>query len=312
MSPQYYKNGVILMAKIKRSLSARQRIKARYGVVFVLPAFLLATVFMIYPLFASLYLSLTKYNFAFDTKPQFIGIENYVKAFNDSAFIDSIGVTAVYSILYFVLVMLGGLILALMLFYAKGKTSVFRTAYFLPIVIPLSLSSFIFNWILQKNYGLLNYFLADILGAGHLTREWLSTNPWAMISIVVVSVWATVGFETILFLNGLQALPEDMLEAGIVDGATGFRTLFSIILPNLRETFAVTGIWAILQALKVYIVPSLVTWGGPGTATTVMYMYVYRQSFTYLEMGYGAALGFIMSILIMVLSLLNMRISKKV
>ena len=300
------------MAKFQRSLSARQRTKARYGVIFVLPAFLLATVFMIYPLFASLYLSLTKYNFAFDTKPQFIGMENYVKAFKDSAFIDSIGVTAVYSVLYFVLVMLGGLILALMLFYAKGKTSVFRTAYFLPIVIPLSLSSFIFNWILQKNYGLLNYFLADILGAGSLTREWLSTNPWAMISIVVVSVWATVGFETILFLNGLQALPEDMLEAGIVDGATGFRTLFSIILPNLRETFAVTGIWAILQALKVYIVPSLVTWGGPGTATTVMYMYVYRQSFTYLEMGYGAALGFIMSILIMALSLLNMRISKKV
>jgi len=300
------------MAKFQRSLSARQRTKARYGVIFVLPAFLLATVFMIYPLFASLYLSLTKYNFAFDTKPQFIGMENYVKAFKDSAFIDSIGVTAVYSVLYFVLVMLGGLILALMLFYAKGKTSVFRTAYFLPIVIPLSLSSFIFNWILQKNYGLLNYFLADILGVGSLTREWLSTNPWAMISIVVVSVWATVGFETILFLNGLQALPEDMLEAGIVDGATGFRTLFSIILPNLRETFAVTGIWAILQALKVYIVPSLVTWGGPGTATTVMYMYVYRQSFTYLEMGYGAALGFIMSILIMALSLLNMRISKKV
>ncbi|NLJ63808.1 MAG: sugar ABC transporter permease [Christensenellaceae bacterium] len=300
------------MAKFQRSLSARQRTKARYGVIFVLPAFLLATVFMIYPLFASLYLSLTKYNFAFDTKPQFIGMENYVKAFQDSAFIDSIGVTAVYSVLYFVLVMLGGLILALMLFYAKGKTSVFRTAYFLPIVIPLSLSSFIFNWILQKNYGLLNYFLADILGVGSLTREWLSTNPWAMISIVVVSVWATVGFETILFLNGLQALPEDMLEAGIVDGATGFRTLFSIILPNLRETFAVTGIWAILQALKVYIVPSLVTWGGPGTATTVMYMYVYRQSFTYLEMGYGAALGFIMSILIMALSLLNMRISKKV
>ncbi len=300
------------MAKFQRSLSARQRTKARYGVIFVLPAFLLATVFMIYPLFASLYLSLTKYNFAFDTKPQFIGMENYVKAFQDSAFIDSIGVTAVYSVLYFVLVMLGGLILALMLFYAKGKTSVFRTAYFLPIVIPLSLSSFIFNWILQKNYGLLNYFLADILGVGSLTREWLSTNPWAMISIVVVSVWATVGFETILFLNGLQALPEDMLEAGIVDGATGFRTLFSIILPNLRETFAVTGIWAILQALKVYIVPSLVTWGGPGTATTVMYMYVYRQSCTYLEMGYGAALGFIMSILIMVLSLLNMRISKKV
>ena len=153
--------------------------------------------------------------------------------------------------------------------------------------------------------------LADILNMGHLTNEWLSTNPWAMISIVVVSVWGSVGFEAILFLNGLQALPGDMLEAGIVDGSRGFKTLYHIILPNLRETFVVTGIWAILQALKVFIVPSLVTWGGPGTATTVMYMYIYRQSFTYLDMGYGAALGFILSVIILGLSLLNMRLSKR-
>ncbi|MGI6215765.1 MAG: carbohydrate ABC transporter permease [Christensenellales bacterium] len=300
------------MAKKKWSYSVRQRSKARWGIMFVLPAFLLATIFMVYPLFASLYLSFTKYNFAFDLSSTYIGFKNYIDAFKDAAFLESIGVTAIYSALYFIFVMLGGLLLALMLFYLRGKTGFFRTAFFLPIVIPLSLSSFIFNWILQKNYGLLNYFLADILGAGHLTREWLSTNPWAMISIVLVSLWGTVGFESILFLNGLQAIPEDIFEAGIVDGSTGMRTLFSIILPNLRETFVVTGIWAILQALKVYVVPSLVTWGGPGTSTTVMYMYIYRQAFTYLEMGYGSALGFIMSIFIMLLSLLNMRVGRKV
>ncbi len=292
-------------------LSRRERIKGRWGMAFVMPAFLLSTLFMIYPLVYSLYISFTEYNFAFDPAPRYIGFQNYIKAFQDKAFLDSIQVTAIFSVVYFILVMVGGLAMALMLFYYKGRTGFFRSAFFLPIVVPLSLSSFIFNWMLQKNYGLVNYFLADILGMGQFTNEWLSTNPWAMISIVVVSVWASVGFETILFLNGLQALPNDMLEAGIVDGSRGFKTLFHIILPNLKETFVVTGIWAILQALKVFIVPSLVTWGGPGTATTVMYMYIYRQAFTYLDMGYGAALGFIMSLIIMALSLLNMQLSRR-
>ncbi len=293
-----------------RGLSARQRSKARWGMVFVLPAFLLASAFMFYPLVYSFYISFTKYKFGFDKAPTFLGIDNYVKAFSDRGFLDSMKVTAGYSVIYFVTVMVCGLLLALMLFYAKGKTGFFRTAFFLPIVIPLSLSSFVFNWMLQKNYGLVNYFLADILGLGSLTRVWLATNPWAMISVIVVSVWSSVGFEAILFLNGLQALPQDMLEAGIVDGSRGWRTLVRIILPNLRETFVVTGIWAILHALKVFVVPTIVTSGGPGTATTVMYMYIYRTAFTYLDMSYGAATGFILSAIILVFSLLNLRLSR--
>lgn len=296
--------------KIVSGISARQRSKRRWGILFVTPAFLLATVFMLYPLISSFYISFTEYNFAFDPSPRFIGLENYINAFRDAGFLSSMQVTGVYSVFFFIAVMVAGLALALMLFYAKGRTGFFRTAFFLPIVVPLSLSSFVFNWMLQKNYGLVNYVLADILGLASLTNEWLSTNPWAMVSIIVVSVWSSVGFEAILFLNSLQAIPHDILEAGIVDGSRGWRTLFQIILPNLRETFVITGIWAIMQALKVFVVPSLVTWGGPGTATTVMYIYIYRQAFTYLDMGYGAALGFILSAIILIFSLLNLRLGK--
>lgn len=293
------------------SLSARQRSKRRWGIVFILPAFILSSAFMIYPLVYSFVISFTEYNFAFSKQPKFIGIGNYVKAFNDSGFIDSMKVTGIYSVIFFLVLMLMGLGIALMLFYAKGNTAFYRTAFFLPIVIPLSLSSFVFNWMLQKNYGVVNYFLADILGMGTLTREWLTTNPWAMISIIIVSLWSTVGFEAILFLNGLQALPTEMLEAGIVDGARRFKTLWYIVLPNLRETFVITGIWAIIHALKVFVVPTLVTWGGPGNATTVMYMYIYRTAFNYLDMGYGAAMGFILSALILIFSLFNLQLSKK-
>lgn len=295
----------------QNGVSARQRSKRRWGIAFALPAFLLSTVFMLYPLIYSFYISFTEYNFAFDPKPKFVGIANYINAFKDRAFLDSMQVTGTYSVFFFVAVMGAGLALALMLFYAKGKTGMFRTAFFLPIVVPLSLSSFVFNWMLAKNYGLVNYFLADILSMPSLAHEWVATSPWAMISIIVVSIWSSVGFEAILFLNGLQALPQDMLEAGVVDGSRGFRTLFQIILPNMGETFVITGIWAVMQALKVFVVPSLVTNGGPGTSTTVMYMFIYRQAFTYLDMGYGAALGFILSALILIFSLLNLRLSKK-
>ncbi len=291
-------------------LRAQARRKRFWGVVFITPAFLFAAAFMIYPLFYSLYISFTRYNFAWDAGPVWTGLDNYVKAFRTKAFIDSMLTTARFSIVFFVAVMVFGLLLALLLFYARRRTGFFRTAFFLPIVVPLSLSSYVFKWILQQNYGLVNYFLASVLGLAGLQQQWITSMPWALYSCVIVSVWSAVGFETILFLNGLQALSGDMLEAGVVDGATGFRTLFLIILPNLRETFVITGIWAILQALKVFVVPTVLTTGGPGTSTFVMYMYVYREAFTYFEMGYGAACGFILSVVILIFSLLNLRLSR--
>lgn len=271
------------------------------GVLFVLPAFLFIFTFMLYPLVSSGYMSLTKYNFVYDDTPIFIGFENYFAAFSDPAFITSLTNTAVFGSIYFVIVMVVSLIIALLLFQKLKFNAFYRSAVFVPIVIPLSLAGLVFLWMLQPNYGLVNYVLGDVLNLRFLTHPWLSDGSTAMASIIGLALWATIGFQTILFLAGLQAISADTLEAAEVDGASGLKKIFYIILPNLRETYVLTGTWAIIHALKVFVEPMVLTDGGPGTSTLVLYQQVYRTAFTYFDMGYASAMGYILGLIILIL-----------
>jgi ABC-type sugar transport system permease subunit len=138
-----------------------------------------------------------------------------------------------------------------------------------------------------------------------LARPWLSEGSTAMASIIGLALWATIGFETILFLAGLQSISPDTLEAAEIDGARGFKKLFYIILPNLRQTYVLTGTWAIIHALKVFVEPMVMTDGGPGTSTLVLYQQVYQTAFTFYDMGYASAMGYILGLIIMILVVLN-------
>lgn len=300
----------VSVTRSRTSMESLKRRKKWYGFFFVLPAFLFIFAFMLYPMVYSFYMSLHKYNFVFDASPAFIGFGNYAKALQDSNFLTALNNTFVFSIFYFVLVIVVSLGIALMLFHIKRGNGLFRTAVFLPIVVPVSLSALVFLWILQENYGLLNYVLRDVLGFSALSRPWLNEGPTAMGSIIGVSLWATIGFETILFLGGLQALSGEMLEAAEVDGASGWKKILLIILPNLKETYVLTGIWAILHGLKVFVEPNVMTNGGPGNSTLVIYQEVYFNAFSRFEMGYASAMAYILAILALFFSLLNMYLNR--
>lgn len=275
------------------------------GVLFVLPATLFVFVFMLYPLLYSGFLSLTEYNFVYDESPRFIGAGNFTRAFEDPQFLTSLRNTLVYAVFYFSLVTGLSFALALLLFRKLRFSSFYRSAVFMPIVVPLSLAGLIFVWILQPNYGLLNHILGNVLSLEGLTRAWLSDGGTAMAAIIGLSLWATIGFMTILFLSGLQAIPQEVLEAAEVDGASGWRKTLYIVMPNLRPTFVIAGTWAILHALKVFVEPMVLTDGGPGTSTLVLYQQVYLTAFSYYDMGYASAMGYILGIIILVLIGLN-------
>jgi multiple sugar transport system permease protein len=280
------------------------------GYFFVLPGFLFIFIYMIYPLLNSLYLSFTAYNFAFDDKPVFIGFGNYIKMFSDSYFIDALRNTMVFSVMFFPVIMIGSLIIALMLEQVKKGSGFFRTSIFLPVVIPLSLTGIIFQWILNEQYGLLNFFLKDVLGMGFLAKNWLADDSWAMVSIVAVSIWKYMGMLVVLYIAGLQAIPREWYEAAEVDGATGFKKILYITLPNLRESYVLCGIWAIIQSVKVFEQPFIMTQGGPGTSTLVLYQYTWENAFKFFDMGYASAIAYFMGIIILVLSLLNLKLSR--
>lgn len=260
---------------------------------------------MLYPLLHSGYLSFTEYNFVYDESPQFVGLDNYTSAFQDPQFLTSLRNTLVYAFFYFTIVSGASFGLALLLFRRLRFSSFYRSAVFMPIVVPLSLAGLIFVWILQPNYGLLNHVLGNVLGLESLTRAWLSSGNTAMAAVVGLSLWATVGFMTILFLSGLQAIPQEVLEAAEMDGASGWRKTLFIVMPSLRPTFVIAGTWAILQALKVFVEPMVLTDGGPGTSTLVLYQQVYLTAFSYYEMGYASAMGYILGVIILIFIGLN-------
>jgi len=287
----------------RRVLGPNRRIRTQrrfVGVLFVLPAAFFVFTFMLYPLIYSGYMSLTEYNFVYDMTPSFVGLDNYFQAFADPLFITSIINTCIFGVSFFAIAMVGGLGIALLLFQRIRFNGFFRSSIFIPIVVPLSLACLIFLWILQPNYGFLNYFLGDVLQLPQFTRPWLSDGPTAMVAIVVVAVWSSIGFIAILFLAGLQGISNEVLEAAEMDGASGFKKTFYIIIPNLRQSFVVVGTWAIIHGFKVFVEPMVMTEGGPRTATLALYQHVYQTAFTFFDMGYASAMAYVLGFVILI------------
>lgn len=292
---------------MKKKFTYRQ-MKRLWGIAFVLPSFLIVFLFAFYPLCRTLYLSFCDYNFGFDQTTTFIGVQNYAGLLSDDKFILALKNTGSYAIVNFMLMLILSLMFALFLFFKGRKTWFFRTALFTPIVVPLSLTCLLFSWMLSGSFGIVNQFLIHVVHMPQLAKGWLTGQSTAMGAVVVVNLWNKIGFPTILFLSGLQNISVDILEAAEIDGAVALKKIWYVILPNLRETYVIVGMWIIMQALKVFEGPMVLTSGGPSNATLVLYMYIYNMAFNYLNMGYASAMAFVLSGLILFFSLLNMRL----
>lgn len=281
------------------------------GLAFAAPGMIFAVLYMGYPLVRSFYLSFTQYNFAFDPKPVFVGLDNYIRMFSDAYFLDSLRNTAVFSLAFFPSLMVISLIIALLLDKGVRGSGIYRTCIFMAMVVPLSLTGIIFQWIFNNQYGLLNSVLSQIFGLDSWTHNWLGEGKWAMFSIIVVSLWKNMGMLVILFMAGLAGIPNDIVESSKIDGANGIQIIFRIILPNLKESYVICGLWAIIQSVKVFEQPFVMTNGGPGTATLVLYQYTWQNAFKYYEMGYASSIAYFMGIIILVLSAINMFLNRE-
>ncbi|MFR3754867.1 MAG: carbohydrate ABC transporter permease [Enterocloster sp.] len=131
-----------------------------------------------------------------------------------------------------------------------------------------------------------------------------------MFSIVIVSLWKNMGMLVIFFMAGLAGIPSDIIESAKIDGANAFQRIFRIILPNLKESYVICGLWAIIQSVKVFEQPFVMTNGGPGTSTLVLYQYTWMNAFKYYEMGYASAIGYFMGAVILILSCINLYINR--
>ncbi|MGI6566580.1 MAG: carbohydrate ABC transporter permease [Limnochordia bacterium] len=286
-----------------RSLLARREALAFYG--FISPWIIGFICFTGGPIIASLYFSLTNYTLL--SSPHYIGLGNYTALFNDPLFSTSLYNTFYYTVFFVPLGIIFSFMLALLLNQKVGGLAAYRTVYYLPSIVPAVANSILWIWLLNPQWGLINTVLrmVGIEGPG-----WLTSEVWSKPAIILMSLWG-VGSWVIIFLAGLQGVPEQYYEAAEVDGATTLARFFHITLPLMTPTIFFTLITGIIGALQVFTQAYIMTNGGPVNSTLFYSLYLFRNAFNYLKMGYAAAMAWILFVIILILTIIQFRLAQR-
>ena len=272
------------------------------GLAFVLPFLIAYGLFLIWPIIQGFRMSLFNWSLTGSGTDEFMGLGNYREAFNDANFWSSIWHTILFTLLSTPPLVILSLVLALLANRVIPAKWLFRLAFFAPYLLPVSVVVLIWNWIYQPGFGLINNYLTQ-LGVGEV--GWLSDVDVAMISVVIVTVWWTIGFNFVLYLAGLQEIPADIYEAAALDGATGLEQVRSITVPLLARTTTLILVLQVLASLKVFDQIFLLTNGGPNFSTRPVIQYVYEQGFTTYRVGYASAISYAFFLLILLVSLVQ-------
>ncbi|MEV8364437.1 carbohydrate ABC transporter permease [Streptomyces niveus] len=274
----------------------------------VSPFFILFAVFGLYPVFYSLYLSLQRWDGVGPMK--FVGLENFRYLLTDSQFWDSIANTLIIWVMSTVPMTVLALLIALGLNSSVRFKGALRVAYFMPNVTSIVAMSLVFGSIFSGEFGILNWIL-DLFGLGHV--PWL-TDPWGIrCAIAIMIIWRWTGYNAIIFLAGLQALPTDVYEAARVDGASPVQTFFRITLPLLRPVLLFSLVMSAIGGLQIFTESQVLLGdrGGPGGAGLTMVLYFYGTAFADNDFGYGAAIAWGIFVVVVLFSILNWRLVQR-
>jgi ABC-type sugar transport system permease subunit len=290
-------------------VSARGRRKAIAGWLFVLPALLLYAYFVIYPFFTSVYYSLTDWDGAQPIK-RFIGLGNYQALLSDRLMWEALWHNVIWVIIGTISPIVIGLLLGVLLWTGTRGRIVFRIVYFLPVVLAEVVVAIIWNWIYHPLFGALNQMLR-MVGLDNLTRGWLGDPNTALLSLLVTAIWGYYGFCFVIIMAGLQNVDVDLVEAATIDGANGWQRFIYVIVPQLSHVLTMITAYTLIGGFNVFGIVFVMTQGGPGTATQVIATYTYRKAFQMSELGYGAALSMVMTVLSLVASYIFIRLRER-
>jgi ABC-type sugar transport system permease subunit len=297
------------------------RREERTAYLFLGPGLVLFFIFVLVPVAAAFYLSFCRYDIIHS--PSWIGLASYQRLSKDIAnhgvFYLSLRNTAQYAIGTIPIGMALALVLALLVNTGLRGVSIYRTTYYLPVVTSLVAISMVWMWLYDPNYGLLNYLLELVSRAAsaaahrHISippQTWLANPGQAMAAIVVMSVWRGLGYNMVIYLAGLQGIPEHLYEAAIIDGATAWQRFKAITWPLLKPASAFIFVVSVIGASQVFAQVYVMTNGGPNNATTTIVHQIFQNAFSFMKMGYASAMAFVLFAIIFVLSLINLRLMR--
>lgn len=273
--------------------------------LFLLPNILIFGTFIIIPAIQGLRMSFTEWGVF--TTPVFIGFDNFIELAGDEVFWKTFSNTIVYSFFTVALIMVYALALALLLYKntIKGE-KLFRSLFYIPSLLSMITVGIAWRFILGDEMGIINYLLRAAGGNG---VRWLTDSKLAMVSIILVSIWAQAGYYMVVLIAGLQAIPIELYEAAKIDGASAPKIFTSITLPLLRSTLLVVLVLATIASFKAYELISVMTKGGPGYATKFIVQQVYQVAFLEDRMGYASAMSIVLMLIISLFTVLQFKLS---
>jgi len=287
-----------VLEKIKRGDKA--------GYVMSLPYIISFLMFVAFPLGFSLLLIFHKWNIV--TPMEFVGLRNFVRLFQDVQFFKAIYNTLVFLIIHIPLQITVALLLAVFLNQKIKCRGMFRALYFLPVVVSGVVITILWQQLYAYETGVLNTILIKL---GFDKIPWITSPNWAMPSIAIMATWKNVGLYIILFLVGLQGIPQYMYEAADIDGAKPHQKFFYITIPALNSTMVLVMILSTIGGFSLFIEPFVMTGGGPMNSTLSAVLYIYNQAFYFGHMGYAATLGFFFAFIILTVVLVQKKFVEK-
>lgn len=275
------------------------------GYLFLLPNMIGFLLFTVLAVVASAVISLTNWDLL--SPPQFVGLANYQQLLlNDPLFHKVLFNTFYFTIVSVPLAIVIALLLALALNEGIRGIALFRAAYFLPVITSGVVVALIWRWFYNPDFGVLNYLLYR-LGVQN-PPNWLADQRWAMPAVIILAVWKQVGYNMVIFLAGLQAIPTNLYEAASIDGAGRFDRFRYITLPLLTPTTFFILIISLIGSLQVFDSVLVLTEGGPANATRTLVYHIWQQAFQFLHMGYAAAIAWVLFFLIFLITVVQWKL----
>ncbi len=278
--------------------------------VIFLPGMMYVSIFTFYPIIKMIVMSFYDWKIGFQQISPFVGLDNYKTVFADPRAGISLVNTVVYAVVTVPLQMVLGLLIAVLINGITKFSVSFRLAYYLPVITSWVVVALLFRYIFSNN-GLLNYFLLDILKIVDEPVGWLSTRWSAIFAAILLGIWKGIGWNMIIFLAALQAVPKEYYEAADIDGANRRQKFYKITLPSIRGSIVFALIMLIIGAFNTYTPIAILTGGNPSHQTEVVLTWMYFQTFGALNMGYSAALSVIITMLITIITIIVFSVSAR-
>jgi raffinose/stachyose/melibiose transport system permease protein len=278
--------------------------------IYGLPGVLLIFIFVYFPLLLNFVNSFYQWN-AFSTARIFIGLENFKRLLNDPIIVTAFINNTLYAIISVIFQCGLGLVFAAVLenkLFSKYQ-GFFRTVYFVPAVMSMTVVGILWQFVYHPSYGIVNPFL-KLIGLQGLAMDWLGKSATAIYSVIFVSQWQSIGYIMLLFIVAIQKIPSEIYESAKIDGATGIKGFLYITVPLIKEMTLVTTVITVIGAYKVFSEVYVMTAGGPGHATETLATYMYRVAFRSDEMGYASSISALIFVVLFVLTLIQLKISK--